>query len=234
MCYHAIIDADIFVYRIGFATQEETEELAIRTMAVYLEDMIMFDLPYCTTWTLHLTGKSNFRDEVAVTAPYKGNRTGTKKPKHYQALRDYLAWSWDATIWEGFEADDAVAIEATELGDKGIIVSLDKDLDQVVGWHFNFAKGLLYYVDQETADFNFYKQFLTGDRVDNIKGVHGIGEKRATALLEDKSVTEMWEIIVDKLGYDRAIENGHLLYMLRSVGDSFKPPVTDESTISKS
>ena len=108
-----------------------------------------------------------------------------------------------------------------------------EDLDQVVGWHFNFAKGLLYYIDQETADFNFYKQFLTGDRVDNIKGVHGIGEKRATALLEGKTVEEMWGIIVDKLGYDRAIENGHLLYMLRSVGDSFKPPVADESTISK-
>ena len=233
MCYHAIIDADIFVYRIGFATNDDTEEMAIKTMATYLEDMIMFDLPYCSTWTLHLTGKRNFRDEIAVTAPYKGNRTGTAKPTHYKALREYLAWSWDATIWEGMEADDAVAIEATELGEKAVIVSLDKDLDQVVGWHYNFAKGLHYYVDQETADFNFYKQFLTGDRVDNIKGVHGIGEKRATALLEGKTVEEMWEIIVEKLGYDRAIENGHLLYMLRSVGDSFKPPVTDESAISK-
>lgn len=233
MCYHAIIDADILVYRIGFATHNDTEELAIKTMAGYLEDMIMFDLPYCNTWTLHLTGKGNFRDEVAVTAPYKGNRSGNEKPTHYHALREYLAWSWDATIWQGIEADDAVAIEATELGDKGIIVSLDKDLDQVVGWHYNFAKGLLYYVDPKTAQLNFYKQFLVGDIVDNIKGVKGIGDKRATALLEDKTEEEMWEIIVEKLGYDRAIENGHLLYMLRSVGDSFKPPVTDESTVSK-
>lgn len=233
MSSHAIIDADILVYRIGFATNEETEEVSIKMMATYLEDMIMFDLPYCNTWTLHLTGKGNFRDEFAVTAPYKGNRKGTAKPTHYNALREYLAWSWDATIWEGMEADDAVAIEATELGERAVIVSLDKDLDQVVGWHYNFAKGLLYYVDESTAKFNFYKQFLTGDRVDNIIGAKGIGEKRATALLEGKTEEEMWDIIVEKLGYDRAIENGHLLYMLRSVGDSFKPPVTDESTISK-
>lgn len=224
MCHHAIIDADIFVYRIGFATNEEDEGTAIRTMAGFIEDMIMFDLPFCTTWSLHLTGKGNFRDEIAVTRPYKGNRKGTKKPTHYQALRDYLVWSWDAVIWEGFEADDAVAIEATELGENCVIVSLDKDLDQVVGWHYNFVKRLHYYIDEETAKFNFYKQFLTGDVVDNIEGVRGIGNKRATVLLEGKTEEEMWEIIVDKLGYERAIENGHLLYMLRSVNDTFTPP----------
>ena len=224
MCHHAIIDADILVYRIGFATDKEDEGTALRTLARYLEDIIMFDLPFCTTWSLHLTGKRNFRDEIAVTRPYKGNRKGTKKPTHYQAIRDYLAWSWDATIWDGMEADDAVAIEATELGDKGVIVSLDKDLDQVVGHHFNFAKGLHYYVDEETAKFNFYKQFLTGDAVDNIEGVRGIGDKRATKLLEGKTEIEMWEIIVDLLGEERAIENGHLLYMLRSINDSFTPP----------
>tara|TARA_S200002703_G_scaffold149576_2_gene147308 strand:+ start:997 stop:1686 length:690 start_codon:yes stop_codon:yes gene_type:complete len=224
MCHHAIIDADILVYRIGFATDEEDESVAIRTLAGFLEDMIMFDLPFCTTWSLHLTGKGNFRDEIAVTRPYKGNRKGTKKPTHYQTLRNYLVWSWDAVIWEGFEADDAVAIEATELGENSVIVSLDKDLDQVVGWHYNFVKRLHYYVDDVTAKFNFYKQFLTGDAVDNIEGVRGIGDKRATALLEGKSEEEMWEIIVEKLGYGRAMENGHLLYMLRSLHDTFTPP----------
>ena len=49
MCHHAIIDADILVYRIGFATVNEDEAVAIRTMAGFLEDMIMFDLPFCTT-----------------------------------------------------------------------------------------------------------------------------------------------------------------------------------------
>lgn len=220
----AIIDADILVYRIGFATDKEDEGTAMRTLASFLEDMIMFDLPFCNRWSLHLTGKGNFRDEIAVTAPYKGNRVGNAKPVHYQAIREYLALSWDATIWEGIEADDAVAIECTELGDEGIIVSLDKDLDQVAGWHYNFVKGLLYYVTPEEGLYNFYKQFLTGDAVDNIKGVYGIGPKKAEKLLAGKSELEMWEIVVEHLGYERAVENGHLLYMLRSFGDKFVPP----------
>lgn len=221
----AIIDADILVYRFGFATNNDSEDMAIRTIAHFLEDLIMLDLPYCQRWSLHLTGKGNFRDEIAVTAPYKGNRKDAEKPKHYKLIRDYLVYSWDAVIWEGMEADDAIAIEATELAGEGVIVSLDKDLDQVVGWHYNFVKDNLYYIDQETADFNFYKQFLTGDAVDNIKGVYGIGPKKAEKLLEGKTPTEMWEVIVEHLGYDRAMENGRLLYMLRSVNDTFTPPV---------
>lgn len=220
----AIIDADILVYRFGFATNNDSEDKAIRTIAHFLEDLVMIDLPHCQRWSLHLTGKGNFRDEIAVTAPYKGNRKGAEKPKHYKLIRDYLVYSWDAVIWEGMEADDAIAIEATELKGDGVIVSLDKDLDQVVGWHYNFVKDNLYYINQETADFNFYKQFLTGDAVDNIKGVHGIGPKKAEKLLEGKTPAEMWEVIVEHLGHERAMENGHLLYMLRSVNDTFTPP----------
>jgi 5'-3' exonuclease len=219
----AIIDADILIYRFGFASNNDSEDVAIRTMAHFLENLIMIDLPLCTQWSLHLTGKNNFRHDVAVTAPYKGNRK-SEKPKHYHLLREYLVYAWDAVIWDGFEADDAIAIEATELNGEGVIVSLDKDLDQVVGWHYNFVKDNLYYINQQTASFNFYKQFLTGDAVDNIKGVHGIGPKKADKLLEGKTDAEMWDVIVEHLGYDRAIENGHLLYMLRSTQDSFTPP----------
>jgi hypothetical protein len=220
----AIIDADILVYRYGFACQNDDEDTAIRTIAHFLEDLVMIDLPHCQRWSLHLTGKGNFRDEVAVTAPYKGNRK-SEKPKHYSLIRDYLVYAWDAVVWNGMEADDAIAIEATELGDEAVIVSLDKDLDQVVGWHYNFVKNNLYYIDKETGDFNFYKQFLVGDAVDNIKGVQGIGPKKAEKLLEGKTEAEMWEVVVDLLGYERAMENGHLLYMLRSTQDKFTPPV---------
>lgn len=222
---HAIIDSDILVYRIGFASNEESEQVALRTMAGFLEELLLFDLPQCKTWSLHLTGKGNFRDEIAVTQEYKGNRKDARRPVHYQALRNYLCHSWEAVVWNGMEADDAVAIEATELGDKGVIVSLDKDLNQVVGWHYNFVKNQTYYITEEEAKLNFYKQFLTGDTVDNIKGVKGIGDKKAQKLLEGKSEEEMWDIVVEKLGYDRAMENGHLLYMLRTTQDKFTPPV---------
>jgi len=222
---HALIDADILIYRIGFATQDEDESQAIRTMAGFIEDLILFDLPNTQTWELFLTGKSNFRYEYAVTAEYKGNRKGTEKPTHYHLLREYLVSSWDALVVEGMEADDMLAIRATELGDDSIIVTLDKDLDQVSGWHYNFVKKNKYYIAKDEGLLNFYKQFLIGDAVDNIKGAKGIGEKKSHKLLEGKTEQEMWDIVVEHLGIDHAWENGHLLYMLRTPDDRFKPPV---------
>ncbi|MEK9695780.1 MAG: hypothetical protein VW270_08440 [Candidatus Poseidoniales archaeon] len=68
-------------------------------------------------------------------------------------------------------------------------------------------------------------QFLTGDAVDNIKGVRGIGPKKSRKLLKNKSEKEMWDVVVEHLGEERAIENGHLLYMLRTTDDRFTPPV---------
>ena len=224
---HALIDADILNYRIGFATNNESEDVAIRTMATFLEDLLLVDLPQVQTWELHLTGKTNFRNDVAVTVPYKGNRAKTEKPVHYHLLREYLELSWKATISENMEADDMLAIRATELGESSVIVSLDKDLDQVAGWHYNFVRKDLYSITEEEGLFRFYKQMLTGDRVDNIVGVKGIGDKKAEKLLTGKTEHEMWAVCVELLGFERAVENGHLLYMLRSFDDAFVPPVLE-------
>ena len=220
---HALIDADILNYRIGFATNGEPEDVAIRTMAGFLEDLLLFDLPEVQTWELFLTGKNNFRNEVAVTAPYKGTRK-SEKPTHYSLLREYLVLSWDAYVSDGIEADDMLAIRSTELGEDSIIVTLDKDLDQVEGWHYNFVKKNKYFVSKDEGLLNFYMQFLTGDSVDNIIGVRGIGPKTALKLLQDKTEEQMWEVVVEHLGEDRAIENGQLLYMLRDHQDEFTPP----------
>jgi hypothetical protein len=221
---HALIDADILIYRIGFATNEESESTAINTMASFLEDILLIDLPQVQTWELFLTGKNNFRMDVATTAPYKGNRTADK-PIHYHLLRDYLVSSWGAHVVDGMEADDMLAIRLTELGDDAVLVSLDKDLDQVPGWHYNFVKKTTYCITPDEGLLNFYKQFLIGDAVDNIKGAHGIGPKKAQKLLEDKTEKEMWDIVVEHLGIEHATENGHLLYMLRTADDMFRPPV---------
>ena len=67
--------------------------------------------------------------------------------------------------------------------------------------------------------------FLVGDRIDNIIGVKGIGDKKAQKLLEGKTERQMWDIVVELLGEERALENGQLLYMLRSFDDKFSPPV---------
>lgn len=228
----ALIDGDILCYRIGFATNEESEDVAIRTMASFLEDMLLFDLE-ASEWTTYLTGKTNFRNDVAITAPYKGNRKG-EKPVHHGLLRDYLMSSWTGVMSDDCEADDEIAIAATSHGDDSIIVSLDKDFDQVQGWHYNFVKKDKYYITHDEGMLNFYMQFLTGDRIDNIIGVDGIGPVKARKLLEGKTEREMFAICAEKLGsVERAHENGILLHLQRYPKQIWEPPYEDAECQSK-
>jgi hypothetical protein len=217
---------------MGFATNEESEGVAIRTMASFLEDLLMFELDV-SDWKTYLTGTTNFRFDVAVTAPYKGNRKG-EKPTHISLLREYLEFSWNGSVSDGNEADDEIAIAATQYGDESIIVSLDKDFDQVQGWHYNFVKKDRYYVTAEEGLLNFYMQFLTGDRVDNIMGVKGIGPVKARKLLEGKTEREMFDTCAEELGsVERAVENGRLLYLQRQHGELWEPPHEDAERKSK-
>jgi len=216
----ALIDSDILIYRVGSVTNDEEESYATRRLQSFLDNLLTYELPDVFEYELYLTGRNNFRIDIAKTAPYKGNRK-SEKPKHYQALRDYLVAKWDAVVVEGMEADDMLAIRQEEEGDNSVIVTLDKDLDQCVGWHYNFVKKDLYYTKEEQCRLLFFCQFLEGDRIDNIIGVRGIGKVKAKALLQDLTEEEQWSVVVDKLGMERAVENGHLLYMLRSKDDSF-------------
>lgn len=221
----ALIDADILVYRVGHAAGDDPDvKRVLRTVDSMVLDIVMDS--DCEDYELFLTdGKGNFRNDVAVTAPYKGNRGSTEKPKHYDRIRDYMVDKMDAQMATTMEADDMLAIRSNEDGiDNTIIVSLDKDLDQVPGHHFNFVKKQKYTITQGQGNLLLAQQFLTGDRIDNIIGVKGIGPvKAAKAFADCKDWPEYWEVIVDKMGMDRAMENGQLLYMLRTLDDKFAP-----------
>lgn len=218
----ALIDGDMLCYRIGYGSETVGVKTAQNNMGSFINE-IAEDLNIEKA-EMFLSGKTNFRNDVAVTAPYKGNRKG-EKPRHHQMLRDYLIEKYEATVSENQEADDDIATRCTELGDTSVIVSLDKDFDQVQGWHYNFVKKEKYYVTAEEGLLNFYCQFLEGDRIDNIVGVKGIGKVKARKLLEGKTETEMFDICAEKLeSEERAIENGRLLYLRREPDELWQPP----------
>lgn len=222
-----LIDSDILCYRVGFSCDDETESVALATMDSFVTDLIVSDaLIEVMDFEYHLTGKDNYRFDYAVTAPYKGNRKNSRKPQHLQALRDHLVSTWGAVVSDGQEADDAMSIRQYAEGDNSIIISLDKDLDMVPGWHYNFVKQHKYYVDRDQGLYNFYKQILTGDDVDNIKGCYRIGPKKAEKILEEcKTELEMWEACVEAHeSYDRALEDAILLWMRSKEGEIWQPP----------
>ena len=221
----ALIDADILVYRIGFASEDSSEAIAKARMREFLEDLLLFN--GFEDYTGYISGKNNFRTEIAKTEPYKGNRKAPK-PKHYEALREYLLKDWEFTLVDGQEADDAIGIRAYEL-DPGefSICTIDKDLDMIRGNHYNFVKDLFYDVTEEEAIFNFYKQILTGDRVDNIIGLKGIGDVKAKRILEEcKNEKEMYLAVLEAYegNEERVLENGQLLWIRRLADQVWQPP----------
>jgi DNA polymerase I len=215
----AIIDADILTYRVGFASEDVSEEICLGRVTKLVNEIVYQELQ-CDDYKAYITGKGNYRNDIAVTEPYKGNRKDAKKPVHYEAIRKHLQ-RLGAELVEGQEADDAVAIEATKTG--GWIVSIDKDLDQVAGWHYNFVKREEYYVTEEEGLRNLFTQVLTGDRIDNIVGLKGIGPVKAQKLLQDcKTEREYYEACLK--AYDgnqlRVDENLNLLWLRRETNQT--------------
>jgi hypothetical protein len=227
----ALIDADIVCYRIGFASEDVSDKICLARCAEFMEELVM--KPYVGDYQGYLTGKQNYRTEIAVTAPYKGNRTAAK-PKHYGLIREYLEKAWGCIVVEGQEADDAIGIKAYEIGDteEYIIMSIDKDLDMIRGWHYNFIKDKKYLIDDQQAIKHFYTQLLTGDRVDNIVGLRGVGPKKAEKILQD-CITEadMYKAVLEAYDNDdkRVLENGQLLWIRRDENQIWSPALCSTS-----
>lgn len=221
----ALVDADILVYRFGFASEGDPAEFALARLSEFLDNLYV-TLPVDEVEG-YLTGKGNFRNEVAITAPYKGTRKADK-PYHFGLLREYMQKSWGFIEVEGMEADDKLGIEAYKHDpEETIIVSIDKDLDMIRGNHYNFVKEVQYEITEEEAIRNFYLQMLTGDKVDNIIGLAGIGPVKSKKMLADcKTEKEMYDVVLKAYdnNLDRVIENGRLLWILREEGQVWQPP----------
>jgi hypothetical protein len=213
----AFIDADSLCYAVGFSSNDAEEPIAISRLEQTMTELCM-DLD-CADYKGFLTGKGNFRDSIAVTVPYKGQRV-SEKPVHLQALRDHLVNSWGFEVVNGIEADDAVGIAAYAVPeDESIMVHIDKDLNQFRGWHYNYRKKEKYYVSEFEGLTAFYTQILTGDRIDNILGLKGIGPVKAKRILEEcTNENELYQAVLKAYEGDqqRVLENGQLLWLQRS------------------
>ena len=229
----ALLDSDLIAYRISFACKDESETHAKYSLNNYVSDILVRGVdkayPDCFVdkWHLYLTGRSNYRFDIAKTAVYKGNRLAPE-PQHLPALRKHLVDEWGAVIVEGIEADDAVATHATWLGyNNSVIASVDKDLDQIPGWHYNFVKDIAYHITPEEGSYRFYKQILTGDSADNIIGLKGIGPVKADKILDEcDTEVKLYNACVQAYDGDeeRVLENARLLWLRRYEGQMWEPP----------
>lgn len=176
-------------------TRKEVQpvEFAFQAINTTLEGLVNLFNP--SDVSIFLSSPSNFRNAVATTKPYKGNRDNVQKPKHYRDCGEFLL-SRGAIVLDGLEADDALGIYASRDRDGTIIISIDKDLDQIAGHHYNWVNREYYKVGQRAADIFLHTQILTGDSTDNIPGLPGCGKISAASLLKGaKSTKDLHDIV---------------------------------------
>jgi 5'-3' exonuclease len=171
--------------------------------------------------------KSNFRFDIYPA--YKANRK-SPRPIYYGELREHLIRIYPTTVVSGMEADDALGQAQT---DNTVICSIDKDLDQIPGKHYDFVKDIQYEVSKEKAERFFWFQLLMGDVTDNITGIPGCGPKTAERLLSGASNDEYPQIVYDAYeahyGETDALKmmtlNGQLLKIKQQEGEGlWQPP----------
>jgi DNA polymerase-1 len=131
------------------------------------------------------------------------------------------------------EADDLMAILQTK---DTVICTIDKDLLQVEGWHYQWelrgtsvngkewVKEARFFEQTELDGTRlFYEQCLKGDASDNVKGVSGIGEGKARKLLANcNSEIEFVNVCLEHYpSEEEFLMNAQCLYILRSLDDSY-------------
>lgn len=150
------------------------------------------------TWDKKLVYPStNFRKELAPET-YKQNRDDDKSReihKQHDELSKWLTVLGVKQIYPGvLEADDIISWLCKEKLSSTIIVTVDKDLLQLVNdfcHYYNPIKKKLITPDNfqaevgvEIIEYNYYKALL-GDKSDNVEGVPGYGVQKSSKLCKE-------------------------------------------------
>lgn len=210
----ANVDADLICYRIGFTTQEINEPNIVASRVDNLIDNIK-EGSQCDRLRFFLSDSANnFR--FKIYPEYKAGRA--EKPRWKDWIFDYLLDKYKAEVVPLHEADDALAMYQTE---DTVCVSIDKDLLQIPGAHYNFVKQEWQYVEEFEGLVWFYRQVLMGDSTDNIPGLFRIGLARSAKLLQGcETEFELWEKVKEiyeehSVPIEMAIRNARCMWCYR-------------------
>jgi len=231
----ALIDGDIICYRCAASCQKQ--EVVTESMDVALQrvDDLMNRILHDTNaqdYQVYLTGSNNFR--FKYNPEYKANRKDSVKPQWLEQCREHLVVNWHAQVSDGCEADDLMAIAQTKSEDT-IICTIDKDLLQVPGNHYNFVKQEFQIITPLTGRFNFYWQFIMGDKSDNILGFDGLMRSTVPKKME-WMVSELQEACLkgERAAFewvrslynddDKLLMNGRCLWMQREYDQIWEFP----------
>lgn len=267
-----LVDGSSYLYRAFFASQQADLRTskgepsgAIRVVTSMLRRMLK-DYPGSPVIVVFDAKGKTFRDDIYPE--YKAQR-----PSMPDDLRSQIepihsivrAMGLPLIAVEGVEADDVIgtlAVQASAAQRETIISTGDKDMAQLVSDHVSLINTMN---DTKMDRDGVIEKFgvppeliidflaLMGDKVDNIPGVPGVGEKTALGLLQGIGSIEALYANLDKiagLGFRGAKtmakkletnrENADLSYLLATIKtdveleqgiDDFVPPQPDNEAL---
>ena len=197
-----LVDASYFIFRAYYSVTPEMTDgdgqpvNALYGFARFMGDLLERARPMHVAVAFDESLESSFRNEIYPA--YKANREPAPEDlkQQFGLCRDFCRLLGVAEFADpAYEADDIIGCIATrmrEAGHASVLVTRDKDLAQLVRerdefWDFAGDRRLAYHEieghfgvrPERMADY----LALTGDAVDNIRGVPGVGPKTAAALL---------------------------------------------------
>ncbi len=197
-----LVDASLYVFRAWHSMPDEFRDVdgwpvnAVQGFARFVLDLLERQKPERIAVAFDESLESNFRN--ALYPAYKANREPAPEELkrqfgHCQSLCRALGL---AVLSDGrYEADDLIGASLARVraaGHAGLIISADKDLSQLLAGddqQWDFARNERWGADGVKARYGVHAHQvadylgLTGDAVDNIPGVPGIGPKTAAILL---------------------------------------------------
>lgn len=223
MSINIYIDGDILVYQSIWGA---TKTKDIKNKLDQTISNIMSDLEG-GKGMIAIKGIGNFRKDIYPE--YKGNRKKelTEEEKmFFEYAYNYLKDSWSAYPADNMEADDLLAIWQTE--EPGITVSIDKDMLQVPGLHYNTRRKEYMNITEEKGSLLLHTQVMMGDSVDNITGLKGIGKVKAAQVLDGvpmnqhlSKVKAFWKDYYGRGWEDNLQLNMDLIYLRRTIDDRY-------------
>jgi len=217
-----LVDASLYVFRAWHSMPDEFHDAdgwptnAVHGFARFLLDLLERERPQHIAVAFDEALDSCFRN--ALYPAYKANRDPAPPE-----LRRQFAWckalcqalGLRTLAHTDYEADDLIGSavhRARSQGFRSVIVSADKDLSQLLhagDEQYDFAKGQRWGADGVKARHGVHAHqiadylALTGDAVDNIPGVTGIGPKSAAVLLAHFGTLDALLERIDEVPYLR-------------------------------
>ncbi|HET6395485.1 MAG TPA: 5'-3' exonuclease H3TH domain-containing protein [Pseudoxanthomonas sp.] len=217
-----LVDASLYVFRAWHSMPDEFRDAhgwptnAVHGFARFLLDLLERERPRHIAIAFDEALDSCFRHRLYPA--YKANRDPAPEElrrqfAHCKALCAALGLA--VLAHHEYEADDLIGSalhRARPAGYRGVIVSADKDLSQLLGEHdeqWDYARGQRWGADGVKARHGVHAHqiadylALTGDAIDNIPGVGGIGAKTAAVLLAHFGTLDALLARIDEVAFLR-------------------------------